>query len=101
MSKKQINKNEGVIVSSFFLKQKPLMVVNYILNNPDYTTKSRIAKSTDITFHNVSLIVSKYERLGLVTQTKEGREKIVKMTKKGKELFLELMTLDMIARKKE
>ena len=73
------------IFNVFFREKPALMLVNlYNANNEVYA--SNLAKQVDCTYSHVVKILQEMSKSGLVTFQKEGRLKILKLTKKGEEI---------------
>lgn len=77
--------NETKIFDVFFREKPAMMLVN--LNNSKETTyASALAKSVDCTYSHVVKTLQMMEGEGLVLFEKQGRLKLLKLTKKGKDV---------------
>ncbi|MGC8567638.1 MAG: helix-turn-helix transcriptional regulator [Candidatus Micrarchaeia archaeon] len=69
--------------NSIFLKEKQARILSALKNKKQEMSISALAKASDATYVHVSSMLSKCERLGLITAEKHGRVKIVRLTEKG------------------
>ena len=69
-----------------FMREKPAMMLVNLLNSTPEMYASNLAKSVDCTYSHVVKILQEMEDSGLITFEKTGRLKILKLTKKGKEI---------------
>jgi DNA-binding MarR family transcriptional regulator len=73
-------------VFDIFFREKPAMMLIHLNNAKDTTYASSLAKQVDCTYSHVVKILQKMEDLGLVVFEKQGRLKLLKLTKKGKDI---------------
>jgi predicted transcriptional regulator len=75
-------------IFSVFFREKPAMMLitlyNKNLNNNIYA--SNLAKVVDCTYSHVVKILQEMQKSGLVDFRKEGRLKVLTLTKKGQEV---------------
>lgn len=70
-------------IQNLFLQERPAQILLTLseLKGPYIST---IAKGADCTFAHASRTLKKMKKLGLVSFTREGRMKYVRLTEKGK-----------------
>jgi DNA-binding MarR family transcriptional regulator len=73
-------------VLDIFFREKPAMMLIHLKNAKDSTYASSLAKQVDCTYSHVVKILQKMQDLGLVLFEKQGRLKLLKLTKKGREI---------------
>jgi len=76
-------KNE---VFDIFFREKPAMMLIHLKNTKDTTYASSLAKQVNCTYSHIVKVLQKMEELGLVVFEKQGRLKLLKLTKKGREV---------------
>ncbi len=76
-------KNE---VFDIFFREKPAMMLVELRNVKGEVYASSLAKKVDCTYSHVVKILQEMERHGLVNFNKQGRLKLLSLTKKGSEL---------------
>jgi DNA-binding MarR family transcriptional regulator len=69
-----------------FFRRKPALMLVYLKKNTRMRYGSILAKEVDCTYSHAVKILQTLERLGLVLFEKKGRVKLIKLTKKGKEV---------------
>ena len=73
-------------VFDIFFREKPAMMLIHLKNAKDTTYASSLAKQVDCTYSHVVKILQKMQYLGLVLFEKQGRLKLLKLTKKGRDV---------------
>ena len=69
-----------------FSRRKPALMLVYLKKNTRMRYGSILAKEVDCTYSHAVKILQTLEKLGLVLFEKKGRVKLIKLTKKGKEV---------------
>jgi DNA-binding MarR family transcriptional regulator len=69
-----------------FFRRKPALMLVYLKKNTRMRYGSILAKEVDCTYSHAVKILQTLEKLGLVLFEKKGRIKLIKLTKKGKEV---------------
>ena len=69
-----------------FFRRKPALMLVSLKRNTRLRYGSVLAKEVDCTYSHAVKILQTLEILGLVSFEKKGRIKIIKLTKKGKEV---------------
>ena len=69
-----------------FFRRKPSLMLVYLKKNTRMRYGSILAKEVDCTYSHAVKILQTLEKLGLVLFEKKGRVKLIKLTKKGKEV---------------
>ena len=69
-----------------FFRRKPALMLVYLKKNSKMRYGSILAKEVDCTYSHAVKILQTLESLGLVLFEKKGRIKLIKLTKKGKEV---------------
>ncbi len=70
-------------VFNIFFREKPAMMLVNLKNAKDEVYASALAKKIDCTYSHVVKILQQMEKAGLVEFKKQGRLKLLKLTKKG------------------
>jgi DNA-binding MarR family transcriptional regulator len=69
-----------------FFRRKPALMLVYLKKNTRIRYGSVLAKEVDCTYSHAVKILQTLEELGLVSFEKKGRIKLIKLTKKGREV---------------
>ena len=69
-----------------FFRRKPALMLVFLKKNTRMRYGSILAKEVDCTYSHAVKILQTLEHLGLVLFEKKGRVKLIKLTKKGKEV---------------
>jgi|TARA_Y100000034_G_scaffold122476_1_gene167969 DNA-binding MarR family transcriptional regulator len=69
-----------------FFRRKPAMMLVALKKNSRMRYGSILAKEVDCTYSHAVKILQTLEYLGLVVFEKKGRIKVIKLTKKGREV---------------
>ena len=77
--------NKKEIINVFF-REKPVMMLISLKNAKDGTYASSLAKKIDCTYSHVVKILQEMEKSGLVNFNKQGRLKVLTLTKKGEKI---------------
>ena len=73
-------------IFNVFFREKPTMMLIGLKNAKGETYASSLAKSIDCTYSHVVKILQEMERAGLINFDKQGRLKLLTLTKKGSEI---------------
>jgi len=73
-------------VFGIFFREKPAMMLVNLKNATTEVYASSLAKSVDCTYSHVVKILQEMEKAGIVTFLKQGRLKIITLTKKGQDI---------------
>jgi predicted transcriptional regulator len=69
-----------------FFREKPAMMLVTLLNTQQEQYASSLAKVVDCTYSHIVKILNEMQKADLITFQKEGRLKVLKLTKKGEEV---------------
>lgn len=73
-------------IFDIFFREKPAMMLVNLKNGKDSIYASYLAKSVDCTYSHVVKILQKMQEHELVVFEKHGRLKLLRLTKKGREV---------------
>jgi DNA-binding MarR family transcriptional regulator len=74
-------------IINVFFREKPVnMLIEMRRNSKNEIYASNMAKSVDCTYSHVVKILQQMEKAGLVNFDKQGRLKLLSLTKKGEEV---------------
>lgn len=73
-------------IFNVFFREKPAMMLINLLNSKGAMYASSLAKSVDCTYSHVVKILQQMEKAGLINFDKQGRLKLLELTKKGQEV---------------
>jgi predicted transcriptional regulator len=73
-------------IFNVFFREKPAMMLVTLLNKSNSTYASNLAKVVDCTYSHVVKILQEMQKAGLVSFEKQGRLKVLTLTKKGVEV---------------
>ncbi len=73
-------------IFSVFFREKPAMMLVELKNAKSEVYASSLAKQIDCTYSHVVKILQQMEREGLVNFDKQGRLKLLTLTKKGQDI---------------
>jgi len=79
-------KMENKKIFNVFFREKPAMMLVNLKNSKDKVYASSLAKQIDCTYSHVVKILQEMEKSGLVNFDKQGRLKLLTLTKKGSEI---------------
>lgn len=77
-------KNQKIF--NVFFREKPSMMLVNLKNAKSEVYASSLAKSIDCTYSHVVKILQEMEKAGLINFNKQGRLKLLTLTKKGEEV---------------
>lgn len=80
-------------IFNVFFREKPSMVLVSLRNSKGGIYASSLAKSIDCTYSHVVKILQEMEKAGLVNFEKQGRLKLLTLTKKGSDVAEHLDTI--------
>ncbi len=73
-------------IFNVFFREKPAMMLVILKNAKNEIYASSLAKQVDCTYSHVVKILQEMEKSGLVNFEKQGRLKLLTLTKKGSEV---------------
>ena len=73
-------------IFSVFFREKPAMMLVVLKNAKSEIYASSLAKQIDCTYSHVVKILQQMEKYGLINFDKQGRLKLLTLTKKGEEV---------------
>ncbi len=73
-------------IFNVFFREKPAMMLVNLKNSKDGMYASSLAKQIDCTYSHVVKILQEMEKSGLVNFDKQGRLKMLTLTKNGQEI---------------
>lgn len=73
-------------IFNIFFREKPAMMLITLLNRTSDIYASSLAKVVDCTYSHVVKILQEMNKAGLINFEKQGRLKILTLTKKGEEV---------------
>lgn len=76
---------ENKEIFNVFFREKPAMMLVNLKNAKGEVYASSLAKQIDCTYSHVVKILQQMEKAGLVNFEKQGRLKLLSLTKKGSE----------------
>ena len=77
-------------IFNVFFREKPAMMLVTLLNKSNQIYASNLAKVVDCTYSHVVKILQEMQKAGLVAFEKQGRLKVLTLTKKGQEVALHI-----------
>ena len=77
---------ENKEIFNVFFREKPAMMLVSLKNSESDIYASSLAKSVDCTYSHVVKILQEMEKAGLVNFEKQGRLKLLTLTKTGSEI---------------
>ena len=69
-----------------FFREKPAMMLVELLNSQTEQYASSLAKLVDCTYSHIVKILNEMHKAGLITFNKQGRLKVLTLTKKGEDV---------------
>ncbi|MDD9953122.1 MAG: winged helix DNA-binding protein [Candidatus Woesearchaeota archaeon] len=69
-----------------FFREKPAMMLVTLLNSQTEQYASSLAKIVDCTYSHIVKILNEMQKADLISFQKEGRLKVLKLTKKGEDV---------------
>ena len=73
-------------IFDIFFREKPAMMLVNLKNGKDTTYASSLAKSVNCTYSHIVKILQKMQECGLIVFEKQGRLKLLRLTKKGRDI---------------
>ena len=73
-------------IFNVFFREKPAMMLVVLLNKSNNIYASNLAKEVDCTYSHVVKILQEMQKAGIVSFEKQGRLKVLTLTKKGQEV---------------
>ena len=89
-----MNKNKAIF--DVFFREKPAMMLVELKNADSEVYASVLAKQIDCTYSHVVKILQEMQKADLINFKKEGRLKLLELTKKGKEIALNIESIKSI-----
>jgi len=81
-----VSKIVNAKIFNVFFREKPAMMLVNLKNAKDEIYASSLAKQIDCTYSHVVKILQEMEKAGLINFEKQGRLKLLTLTKKGQEV---------------
>ena len=81
-----MNKAKNKIIFDVFFREKPAMMLVELKNADNHVYASVLAKQIDCTYSHVVKILQEMQKADLINFKKEGRLKLLELTKKGREV---------------
>ncbi|RME78558.1 hypothetical protein D6774_00875 [Candidatus Woesearchaeota archaeon] len=73
-------------IFNVFFREKPAMMLISLLNSKSEMYASTLAKQVDCTYSHVVKVLQQLEEAGLIKFNKQGRLKLLTLTKKGADI---------------
>ncbi len=73
-------------IFNVFFREKPAMMLVHLKNSKNQMYASSLAKQIDCTYSHVVKILQEMEKEGIVNFDKQGRLKLLSLTKKGQDI---------------
>ncbi len=73
-------------IFNVFFREKPAMMLVHLYNKTADVYASNLAKQVDCTYSHVVKILQEMQKSGLIAFEKQGRLKVLTLTKKGQEV---------------
>lgn len=86
-----MTKNKAIF--DVFFREKPAMMLVELKNADTEVYASVLAKQIDCTYSHVVKILQEMQRADLINFKKEGRLKLLELTKKGREIASNIETI--------
>ena len=80
-------------IFNVFFREKPAMMLVGLRNSKSGIYASSLAKSIDCTYSHVVKILQEMQKAGLINFEKQGRLKLLTLTKKGSDVAEHLDTI--------
>ena len=80
------NKATNKVIFDVFFREKPAMMLVELKNADTNVYASVLAKQIDCTYSHVVKILQEMQKADLINFKKEGRLKLLELTKKGREI---------------
>ncbi len=87
-----VNRKNKAIFDVFF-RQKPALMLVELKNDSSNVYASVLAKKIDCTYSHVVKILQEMQRADLINFKKEGRLKLLELTKKGKDVAANIQSI--------
>ena len=71
-------------LARLFLRYKPVKIIECLKKGPRYATQ--VSKEVDCTYSHTVKLLEDFRKMGLVDFKKQGRIKIIELTKDGEDL---------------
>lgn len=84
MGSKMLNNNDELF--NVFFREKPAMMLIGLKNSKGAVYASSLAKQIDCTYSHVVKILQSMEKSGLINFEKQGRLKLLTLTRKGSDI---------------
>ncbi len=88
-----MNKNKKKVIFDVFFREKPAMMLVELKNASNSVYASVLAKQIDCTYSHVVKILQEMQKADLINFKKEGRLKLLELTKKGEEIACNIETI--------
>ena len=81
-----VNVNKDKVIFDVFFREKPALMLVELKNANANVYASVLAKQIDCTYSHVVKILQEMQKADLINFKKEGRLKLLELTKKGKDI---------------
>ena len=81
-----VNLNKTKVIFDVFFREKPAMMLVELKNADSQVYASVLAKQIDCTYSHVVKILQEMQKAELINFKKEGRLKLLELTKKGNDV---------------
>ncbi len=81
-----VNLNKTKVIFDVFFREKPAMMLVELKNADSQVYASVLAKQIDCTYSHVVKILQEMQKAELINFKKEGRLKLLELTKKGNDI---------------
>lgn len=88
-----VNKNKKKVIFDVFFREKPAMMLVELKNASNNVYASVLAKQIDCTYSHVVKILQEMQKADLINFKKEGRLKLLELTKKGEDIASNIETI--------
>ena len=78
------------VIFDVFFREKPAMMLVELKNASSHVYASVLAKQIDCTYSHVVKILQEMQKADLINFKKEGRLKLLELTKKGKDIAINI-----------
>ena len=88
-----VSKNNSKVIFDVFFREKPASMLVELKNADSNVYASVLAKQIDCTYSHVVKILQEMHRADLINFKKEGRLKLLELTKRGREVATNIETI--------
>ena len=88
-----VSKNNSKVIFDVFFREKPASMLGELKKADSNVYASVLAKQIDCTYSHVVKILQEMHRADLINFKKEGRLKLLELTKRGREVATNIETI--------